>query len=129
MRLFFYGTFMIVRKYIRQFSLLLLFAVLLGCAQKPTPKITLSADKVVHKGWVTMRGEGFTPMADIRSHLKKSNGTEFPELPMLTDKDGKFTHEIDTLLLAPGIHELWVIDSTTGVTSNVAKFEVVLERF
>jgi len=73
-----------------------------------------------------MRGEGFTPKADIRSHLKRPNGTEFPVLPMLTDADGKFTHEIDTLLLAPGIHELWVIDSTTGATSNVAKFEVTL---
>jgi hypothetical protein len=99
---------------------------LVGCSGASTPKITLSTDRVVHKGWVSMRGEGFTPKADIRSHLKRPNGTEFPVLPMLTDADGKFTHEIDTLLLAPGIHELWVIDSTTGATSNVAKFEVTL---
>ena len=46
-----------------------------------------------------MHGEGFTPNADIRSHLKRPNGTEFPELPMLTDGDGKIEHEIDTLLL------------------------------
>jgi hypothetical protein len=117
------------KKYIWQLSLLVLCTVLTGCAQKPVPKITLSADKVVHKQWVSVRGEGFTPSADIRSHLRKADGSEFPVLPILTDKDGKFTHEVDTLLMAPGIHELWVIDSTTGVSSNVAKFEVVLERF
>jgi hypothetical protein len=60
--------------------------------------------------------------------LKKSDGSEFPVLPMLTDEDGRFTHEIDTLLLAPGKHELWVIDSTTGVSSNIATFEVTLEQ-
>jgi hypothetical protein len=116
------------KKHVSRFSLLVFCLAFLGCAQKPVPKITLSADKVVHRQWVTMRGEGFTPKADIQSHLKKSNGTEFPMLPMLTDGDGKFTHEIDSLLLAPGIHELWVIDTTTGATSNVAKFEVTLER-
>ena len=47
---------------------------------------------------------------------------------MLTDDRGEFTHDIDSLLLSPGIHELWVIDTTTGVTSNVAKFEVTLEQ-
>jgi hypothetical protein len=58
--------------------------------------------------------------------LKKPDGVEFPVLPMYTDEEGKFKHEIDTLLLTPGIHELWVIDSTTGVSSNVAKFELTL---
>jgi len=110
--------------------LLLVFLLsfnLVGCSGgSQTPKITLSTDRVVHKGWVGMKGEGFTPKADIRSHLKRPNGTEFAVLPMLTDSEGKITHEIDTLLLAPGVHEVWVIDSTTGATSNVAKFEVTL---
>ena len=120
---------MIVKKYTSLLSLLVFCAALLGCAQKSVPKISLSADKVVHKEWVVMRGEGFTPSADIISHLKRPNGVEFPELPMLTDGEGKFEHEIDTLLLTPGIHELWVLDTKTNVTSNVAKFEVSLERF
>jgi hypothetical protein len=106
---------------------LILCVLLAACAaEKPAPTVTLSTERIQHKGWVGVRGEGFTPNADIRSHLKKSDGTEFPVLPMLTDEKGQFTHEIDTLLLAPGIHELWVIDST-GVSSNVAKFEVTLE--
>jgi hypothetical protein len=120
---------MTFRKYSPLVFLVILCAVLTGCAQKSGPKISLSADKVVHKEWVVMRGEGFTPSANIISHLKRPNGTEFPELPMLTDVDGKFEHEIDTLLLTPGTHELWVLDTTTNVTSNVAKFEVSLERF
>ncbi len=45
---------------------------------------------------------------------------------MLTDGEGKIEHEIDTLLLTAGVHELWVIDTTTNVSSNVAKFEVSL---
>lgn len=120
---------MIVKKYTPLSSLLVFCALLFGCAQKSGPKISLSADKVVHKEWITMRGEGFTPSANIISHLKRPNGTEFPELPMLTDSEGKFEHEVDTLLLTPGIHELWVLDTTTNVTSNVAKFELSLERF
>ena len=75
-----------------------------------------------------MKGTGFTAKADVRSHLKRPDGTEFPVLPMLTDDRGEFTHDIDTLLLMPGTHELWVIDSTTGVTSNIAKFEVTLDQ-
>jgi hypothetical protein len=45
---------------------------------------------------------------------------------MLTDDQGRITHEIDTLLLQPGVHELWIVDST-GVSSNTARFEVTLE--
>jgi hypothetical protein len=111
-------------------SILLVLVAAFGfaaCSQKPSPKISLSPERIAHKGWVQMQGEGFTPLADIRSHLKKPDGVEFPVLPMLTDEYGKFRHEVDTLLLTPGIHELWVIDSTTGATSNVAKFEVTLE--
>jgi hypothetical protein len=120
---------MIVKKYTSLLSLLVFCAVFLGCAQESGPKISLSAEKVVHKEWVVMRGEGFTPSANIISHLKRPNGTEFPELPMLTDGEGKFEHEIDTLLLTAGVHELWVIDTTTNVTSNIAKFEVSMARF
>ena len=58
------------------------------------------------------------------SHLKKPNGTEYPVLPMLSDSQGEITHEIDTLLLMIGPHELWIVDTKTGVSSNVAKFEV-----
>lgn len=100
--------------------------VLVGCSREATPKITLSTERIVHKGWVGVQGEGFTAKSDIRSHLKRPDGTEFPILPMLTDSEGKFTHQIDTLLLAPGTHELWVIDTATEKSSNVAKFEVTL---
>lgn len=103
----------------------LIFVLLSGCSQ--TPKISLSTERIQHKGWVTMWGEGFTPKSDVRSHLRRPDGTEYPELAILTDDSGKFTHEIDTLLFFPGTHELWVIDSKTGATSNHAKFEMTLE--
>jgi hypothetical protein len=119
---------MIFKEFVWPLNLLIACSLLMGCAQNAVPKVTLSTDRVVHRGWVSVRGEGFTPKADIQSHLRRPDGREFPVLPMLTDSEGKFTHEIDTLLLAPGIHELWVIDSTTDVSSNVAKFEVTLEQ-
>jgi hypothetical protein len=74
-----------------------------------------------------MRGTGFTPLRNAYSHLRRPDGREFPVLTILPDKSGEFTHEIESLLLGGGTHELWVEDETTGVTSNVAKFDVVLE--
>jgi len=75
-----------------------------------------------------MHGEGFTPNADALSHLRRPNGVEFPELNLLADSKGEFNHEIETLLLGTGTHEVWVIDRTTGVKSNVATFEVTLDQ-
>jgi hypothetical protein len=93
-----------------------------------TPAVTLSPTRVPARGWVEVEGTGFTPYQNVTSHLLKPDGQEFPQLPILTDRDGNFTHEIDTLLLAVGTHELWVVDDTTGVTSNVARFDVTLEQ-
>ena len=108
--------------------LLFLTALLSACsAEEKKPVVTLSHEKILHKGWVDVKGEGFTPRANVSSHLLKPDGKEFPMLPMLSNDRGEITHEIDTLLLAPGIHELWIIDDKTGVSSNVAKFQVMLE--
>ena len=104
----------------------LMCTFLAACAQ-PGPKISLSADRIQHKGWIVMRGEGFTPNSNVVSHLRRPDGSEFPVIIMLTDEGGKFTHEVDTLLLVPGTHELWVEDSATKATSNTAKFVVSLE--
>ena len=106
--------------------LLSLISLLSACAEK-APVVTVSPEKILHKGWVDVKGTGFTPKANVSSHLERPNGTEFPVLPMLTNDGGEITHEIDTLLLLPGVHRLWIIDDTTGVSSNVATFEVTLE--
>lgn len=71
-----------------------------------------------------MYGTGFTPKAEAMSHLRRPNGTEFPVLPIYTNEKGEFAHEVDSLLLLEGTHELWVIDGGTGVSSNVATFNV-----
>src|SRR5262245_54654456 len=96
--------------FVLSFALLLVFQ---GCASSTTPaapKITLSATRIPAKGNLNMHGEGFTPKGDVVSHLRRPNGTEFPELPILTDDKGEFEHEIETLLLAVGTHEVWVLD-------------------
>jgi hypothetical protein len=111
------------------FVVLALLAV--SCASETdttVPTVTVSLTRVPSQGWVDVEGAGFTPAANVTSHLEQPDGTEFPYLPILTDAEGAFTHEIDTLLLMVGTHRLWVVDDTTGVSSNVAEFEVTREQ-
>jgi hypothetical protein len=91
-------------------------------AAKPT--IVISATKIPVKSFFDVKGSGFTPKSDLYSHLKKPDGNEYPVITMLSDDKGQFTHEIDTLLLQIGTHELWVVDSKTGASSNVATFDI-----
>ncbi len=74
-----------------------------------------------------MNGTGFTPKANVQSHLRRPDGTEYPEVSILTDVRGGFSHDIDTLLMLRGGHDVWVVDSTTGVSSNVGHFEATNE--
>jgi hypothetical protein len=113
----------------RRFSLTGLFLLLFIAAScsRTVPKVTISPQRIQHHGHVDMKGTGFTPSQSVSSHLRRPDGTEFPVLPILTDARGEFTHDIDTLLLAPGIHEVWVVDDATKTTSEIARFEVVLE--
>lgn len=88
------------------------------------PIIAISATRVPIKSFIDMKGSGFTPKSDLYSHLKKPDGNEYPVIIMLSDAKGEITHQIDTLLLMIGTHELWVVDSKTGISSNVLKFEI-----
>ena len=107
----------------------MLLLVVAGCASAPAkPTIKLSGDRIPANGDVHLSGEGFTPRSDAYSHLKRPDGTEFPVVIFLTDDKGQFTHLIETWLLQVGTHEVWVIDQKTGVTSNVAKFEVTRDQ-
>jgi len=109
---------------------LTLFVALPGCSpSKPSaPTVTLSGSRIPANGDVNMSATGFTPLADAESHLRRPDGTEFPIIVMRTDPKGEFTHLIETWLLQVGTHEVWVIDRTTGVSSNVAKFEVTRDQ-
>ena len=91
------------------------------------PQITVSPTKVQHRNHVDLRGSGFTPDSNVSSHLRRSDGTEFPVLPMQTNHRGEIYHDIDTLILEPGIHEVWIIDDHSKVSSNIARFEVTLD--
>jgi len=91
------------------------------------PAITLSRDRVPQQGWLKMYGKGFTPNSNVKSHLRRPDGTEFREVPILTDAHGEFEHDIDSLLLMRGVHDLWVVDGASGKTSNVAHFTAIDE--
>jgi hypothetical protein len=107
--------------------ILFLFAVV-SCAQTANPKITLTKERIYRSDHAEMKRTGFTPNSNVYSHLRRPDGTEFPVLPMRTDDHGEFTNDIDSLLLSPGKHELWVEDEKSKKTSNVARFEVTSEK-
>ena len=99
-----------------------------SCAHQTKPTVTLSPTRVFHSGHVEMRGTGFTKDTNIYSHLRRPDGTEFPVLPMRTNDRGEFVHDIDTLLLAPGVHEVWVEEEQSKQTSDIVRFEVTSEQ-
>jgi hypothetical protein len=92
------------------------------------PRITLDTYRVPQGGFVYMKGTGFSPVAEVVSHLKKPDGTEYPELIFVTDEKGEFSHHIESFLLQIGVHEVWVIDRKTGVKSNAEKFEATRDQ-
>jgi hypothetical protein len=100
------------------------FAAVLFAQKKP--QITVSPDIVLHHGHVDLKGTGFSPKADVLSHLRRPDGTEFPVLQLYTNDKGEFAHDIDTVVMAPGVHEVWVEDVKTKTTSNIAKFEITM---
>ncbi len=99
-----------------------------GTDTENTPTVTVSLDRVPDQGNLDVKGTGFTPNQNVTSHLLKPDGTEFPFLPILTDSNGEFTHEIESLLLDAGVHQLWVVDDASNVSSNIARFEVTKDQ-
>jgi len=91
-------------------------------AQK-TPQVTISALQVVNAEHIDLRGAGFTPNQNIFSHLRWPEGTESLRTFIANDR-GEFYHNIDTVLLSPGMYELWVIDDRSKAISNTVRFSV-----
>jgi hypothetical protein len=117
------------RKLVLATLLVSLLVVTDSCSTTPTkPTITLAPQRVLHSGTVQMHGTGFTPSANVFSHLRRPDGTQFPVLPMRTNDRGEFQHEIETLLLSPGTHEVWVEDERSKTMSDIVRFEVILEQ-
>ena len=102
--------------------------VLLGTAlsAETKPQISVTPAKILHHGHVELKGSGFTPKSNVRSHLRRPDGTEFPVLPMYTNDKGEFVHDIDTVVMQPGVHEMWVEDLKSNTTSNLVRFEVTM---
>jgi hypothetical protein len=112
----------------RKFRLAILATALLAIScSAPEPRITIASERVPRFTQLEFRGTGFTPSHNVSSHLVRSDGSEFPVLPLLTDADGAFTHTIDTMILELGFHELWVVDDATGRESNRIRFEITFD--
>jgi hypothetical protein len=104
-----------------------LTAFIAASCTRAEPRVSLSMEKVPRQWTLDVRGAGFTPAHNVTSHLRRFDGSEFPVLPILTNGNGEFTHQIDTMILELGIHELWVVDDATGKSSNHVKFEVTFD--
>ena len=102
-------------------------AIASACSPRIDPHVTLSSERVPRHWKLEVHGTGFTPTHNISSHLRRSDGTEFPVLPILTDAHGEFRHTIDTMVLELGTLDLWVVDDASGRTSNHAQFEVTFD--
>ena len=105
-------------------AVVVLLLSLITASSAVTPKVTLSTTRIATPGHVTLRGSGFTPKANITSHLRRPDGAEYPVLPLFTNDKGEFTHDIDTLVFTLGVHELWVVDDISKAASNKVQFEV-----
>ena len=106
------------------FAIVILTVIAGASSAQVTPKIKLSATRIATPDHITVQGSGFTPKANVSSHLVRPDGAEYPVLPLLTNEKGEFTHDIDTLVLTLGIHQLWVVDDRSKVSSNKVQFEV-----
>src|SRR5262245_59585478 len=106
------------------FAVVVSLCIATASSAENTPKVTLSVTRIVTPGHVMVQGSGFTPKQNVSSHLLSPEGKEYPVIPILTDDRGEFTHDIDTLLLAIGTHQLWVVDDSSRVSSNRTQFEV-----
>ncbi len=111
-----------------------LLAIASGCSRlsaglgtEVEPHIRISSERIPRHWKLEVHGTGFTPTHNISSHLRRSDGSEFPVLPILTDTRGEFTHTIDTMILELGSHELWVVDDQSGRASNHVQFEVTFD--
>ena len=102
-------------------------AIASSCSPQVNPQIRISSERIPRHWKLEVHGTGFTPTHNISSHLRRSDGSEFPVLPILTDAHGEFTHTIDTMILELGTHELWVVDDQSGRPSNHAHFEVTFD--
>jgi hypothetical protein len=98
-----------------------------GCSPQADPQIRLSSEKVPRHWKVEVTGSGFTPTHNVSSHLRRSDGSEFPVLPILSDARGAVSHTIDSMVLESGPHELWVVDDQSGRTSNHVTFDVTYD--
>ena len=110
------------------FHLALIVCLFAASCTPAKPSVTLNPTRVLHSGHVAMKGTGFTKNSEVISHLKRPDGTQFPTLPMMSDANGEITHDIDTLLLSPGTHEVWVEDPASKMTSEIVRFEVTNEQ-
>lgn len=105
----------------------LVFSLVVATCARTSPTITVSPSRVLHHDHVDLRGSGFTAKSNAYSHLRRPDGSEFPVLPLVTNERGEFEHDIDTLLLGPGTFEVFVEDSQSKATSNVARFDVTTD--
>ena len=88
------------------------------------PEIRVTPDRLKSGGSVMMTGTGFTPNRSVVSHLLRPDESEYNPLRLRANAKGEIAHQISSVMLQIGRHELWVEDEATQVVSNHVRFTV-----
>ena len=87
-------------------------------------EITVAPARVKPGEHAMLTGSGFTPDRTVMSHLRRPDGSEFNPLRLRVDRNGMFSHRIDTVALDAGTFELWAEDEASKMESNRVRFTV-----
>ncbi|MBI1743925.1 hypothetical protein HYR54_12795 [Candidatus Acetothermia bacterium] len=87
-----------------------------GCA----PLITITPSAGSQGTTFRTNGSGFTPNRTVTRHLLKPNGQEIILTPAISaDSNGNISWDFTSTCATPvGTSQLWVVDDTTGISSN-----------
>jgi hypothetical protein len=88
------------------------------------PEISISPTRVKLSEVLYVLGKGFTPNRMAVSHLTRPDGSEYNPLRLRIDRQGEFSHKIDTTMLTRGTFTVWVEDEPSNVRSNRVQFTV-----
>ena len=104
-------------------AILALLIPLFGLAQGP-PQVALSAIQVSYDSLLTVRGEGFASVAPVHLHVRRPGQKDAVTLDLVSDAQGRFSHDIAPWALKAGIRELWATGDDPGKQSNTVRFIV-----
>jgi len=89
------------------------------------PQVSVSPSSGPRGTTFTTPGRGFTPNSTVTPHIRKPDGTEYPQGQKPTDGQGSYPHSWTAPADAPpGTYQYWAVDGATKRQSNAASFTI-----